>query len=114
MSAKEAFNVVQRWLLSGLTDGPLTAPPLSLQSPWEDLTPSFDRRRQDIASAQSSCKALTLLPIELASQILSCECLDAASLVRSQVCKGWKKLCENDEIWRGDDSSAHTDDIVGQ
>jgi F-box-like len=52
------------------------------------------------ATAPSSCDQLTQLPFELASQILSSESLDAASLIRGrQVCKRWKKLIDNDEIW---------------
>ena len=54
----------------------------------------------EIASAQSSCDRLTSLPFELATQILSSVRLDAASLIRSRrVCQGWKKLCDDDEIW---------------
>ena len=50
---------------------------------------------------ESSHHTLALLPFELACQILTSEHLDAMSLVRSsQVCKSWKQMCDNDEIWR--------------
>jgi F-box-like len=53
------------------------------------------------AAPKSSCHTLALLPFEPASEVLSSEHPDAGSLIRtSQVCKSWKKLCDNDEIWR--------------
>ena len=49
--------------------------------------------------AASMPDSLTELPFELASQILSSECLDAASLIRlRRVCKSWKKLSDSDEV----------------
>ena len=69
--------------------------------PFKHLQPFATADAMQTTLRDSSCHTFMLLPFELACKILTSEHLDAESLIRSsRVCKGWKTVCDNDEIWR--------------